>query len=226
MADQNKKPINKGKFAAIVIGFIALLVLAFFATKCACDNMQQQLDTITKWGITIQLQKDPNASDNQVNYEQGDDYIDIHVYGKYSCPKPGKSYFIDFADISGINDRPLNVDSTGSITFPPESFLDNHVFHCPLVFNIGDTPQGKPITIDGNDYIGRRLDLERDLKQAIDSCDYNYEPVRTDIREDLKEKSTAFFITFPLEKEHMYENLKNAYYEVSGGYKISEIKGN
>ena len=224
MSEQKKKAINKGKFVVIIIVFIALLAAAFFITKCACDNMHEQLDNINKWGINIQLQKDPDTIDYQVNHDEGDNYIDIRCYGKYSPPTPGKSYCIDFADLSGTNTVPLNLDSSGKITFPPESFLENHQFHCPLVFHIGNDKDGHANVIDGNDYIGKRVEMQAAIQQALDAQDIEYIAPRTNIKEDAKENTSQFYVTFPTNQAEMYEHLKNTYFELDFGFKISQVE--
>ena len=181
---------------AVVVGVAIIASLLAYTVSL---NMQH----VSKWGITITSKKDPNAIEYSPEFSDENDQLKMNIRSKFNAPEPGESKTIDCADISGLTDTDISLDTEGRIFFDKDSFIKDGVFNCPLIFYLGKNKYGNDVVIDGQNYIGKKYDLEARFAFAFDVADTDYIPAKTDVNKLVDQQNSTYRCEFPKDREDL-----------------------
>ncbi len=175
--------------------------------------------------MAIEYKEDNSCVSYRVKHTESADQVVFNVSGTLLCLRPGDTErHIYLSEISGVNDRPISIDTTGQFTFDVGSFTQNGTFYCPLVFHFGKDSNGNEFIVNGSDYIGKKYDFERDINSYISKCDIAYLPKGTDVGAELNNMMKEYYIELPANKSDMYDKFSNATYDFDITYDVKEVK--
>lgn len=225
MSDNKSEPkavIKKSTLVIMIVVFVVLIFAAVLFTKFICDKINSNLERVNKWGMVVDIAKDPNCADYHTSVKETDSTLTLSAGGTYGVFKLDESQSIYYADFSGALEKPVKLDCTGKITFPDDSFMVNGQFECPVEFYLGTDELKNPIIVKGIDYIGKKDQLEAAIAAGFDKSDRSYIPAFTNVSEYSLLEENTYKWTMPQENAK-YFGSKGKIFKVEIELKLSEI---
>lgn len=224
MAKKKKLQVSIWVLIIVIIAAVAAIVISFFVAKGIYDKPQDQIDRISKWGMTVDLHKEADSLDYTVQHSETKESLTIDLSGKYRCPKAGDTTIVNCLDFHGTTLTSLSTDLTGSIKFDEGSFLVNNQFKCPLIFRVGFDKQGKQMEVDGYNYIGKKAELEKALEDALNNSDIENIPVHTDLDKYLENIDLVSNIYYPKDRDDGHEITHNTFFNYNANLVVKDMR--